>query len=151
MKYFTFHELTFSHTAAMLGIDNTPTAEEAASLYALVDNVLDPAREKYGAPIIVSSGYRCKALNDALKKASKTSQHMRGEAADLVTGDPQINAHLARIIHDLGVYDQLILENANSDGTLCDWVHVSYSKSGNRKQVLIKVKGIKGWKPFKFI
>lgn len=149
MKYFTFHELTSSATAARLGIDNTPTAEEAANIHALVENVLDPAREKYGCPIIVNSGYRCAKLNSIVGGVAN-SQHTKGEAADITTGKPSINAYLARIIHDLGTYDQIILENANSDGTLCDWVHVSFSKSGNRKQVLIKVKGVNGYKPYKF-
>lgn len=149
MKYFTFHELAHSNTAARLRIDNTPTAEEAANIHALVDNVLDPAREKYGCPIFVNSGYRCARLNSIVGGVAN-SQHCKGEAADITTGKPSINACLARIIHDLGVYDQIILENANSDGTLCDWVHVSYSKSGNRKQVLIKVKGVNGYKPYKF-
>lgn len=150
MQYFTLHELTSSTTAARLGIKNQPSAEEIVALCDLVDNVLDPARRKYGHPITVSSGYRCKALNDALKKASKTSQHMHGEAADLITGDPRVNARLARIIYDLGVFDQLILEEANADGTMCDWVHVSYSRSGNRKEVRIKVKGEIHSKPYQF-
>ncbi|MBQ5635154.1 MAG: peptidase M15 [Alistipes sp.] len=149
MKYFTFHELTNSATAARLGIDNTPTAEEAASIHALVENVLDPAREKYGCPIIVNSGYRCARLNKAVGGV-ENSQHCKGEAADITTGKPSMNAYLARIIHDLGVYDQIILENANNNGTLCDWVHVSYCRSGNRKQILLKIKGVSGYKKFSF-
>ena len=56
MKHFTIRELTKSRTAAKLGIDNTPTPEITRRLNALVDKVLDPLREKFGAPIIVTSG-----------------------------------------------------------------------------------------------
>ena len=149
MKYFTFHELTNSATAARLGIDNKPTAEEAASIHALVENVLDPAREKYGCPIIVNSGYRCAKLNSIVGGVAN-SQHCKGEAADLYAGGAENNARLARIIAEQGNFDQIILENANSDGTLCDWVHVSYCRSGNRKQILLKIKGVSGYKKFSF-
>lgn len=149
MKYFTLDELTRSATASRLGIKNQPTAEEYQALTLLGDNVLDPARTKYGRPVIVTSGYRSPELNKAIGGATN-SQHSKGEAADLVAGTPEDNARLARIIYDQGRYDQLILEDANTAGTLCDWVHVSYSRTGNRRQTLIKLKGIKGYKPFKF-
>lgn len=149
MKYFTLHELTKSETASRLGISNEPTAEECAALIALADNVLDPARKKYGKPIFVSSGYRCQALNKAVGGAPN-SQHVKGEAADIYTDTAECNARLARIIYEQGHFDQLILENANTNGTQCNWVHVSYSRTGNRKQVLIKIKGVKGYKPYQF-
>ena len=59
MKYFTIVELTKSATASRRGIDNTPSSTIKANLTELVDNILDPLREAWGAPIIVSSGYRC--------------------------------------------------------------------------------------------
>ena len=63
MKYFTIQELTASATAKRKCIDNTPDAKAVASLTALVANVLDPLREAYGKPIVVTSGYRCPKLN----------------------------------------------------------------------------------------
>ena len=77
MKYFTINELCASSTAARLGIRNIPNEEIKSNLIALVDNVLDPLRTSYGKPIIVSSGYRCLALNQAVG-GSKTSQHVKG-------------------------------------------------------------------------
>jgi len=82
MKYFTINELCASATASRLGIQNIPTEEIKTNLIALVDNVLDPLRTEYGKPIIVSSGFRCKMLNLAIG-GSKTSQHMKGQAADI--------------------------------------------------------------------
>lgn len=131
MKYFTEKELTKSPTANRLKINNTPTASVRANLKSLVDNILDPLREAWGAPIIVSSGYRCPKLNSAVGGA-KTSQHMYGQAADIrtVSDKPSDNKKLFDLIQKLGLpYDQLIDEYGYN------WIHVSYS-SRNRRQIL---------------
>lgn len=130
MKYFTIAELCRSNTADRLGINNRCKKEHVENLTALVDNVLDPLREWYGKPLIVSSGYRCPELNAAVK-GSKTSQHMSGQAADIDTGDRQQNKLLFEYIKKNLPYDQLIDESNFA------WVHVSYRADGNnRKQVL---------------
>ena len=96
---------------------------------ALVDNVLDPLREAYGKPIRVNSGFRCPALNKAVK-GSATSDHMAGRAADITGGSPKEHKRLFYLIQELGLpFDQLIDEKRFS------WVHVSYRKEGNRKEV----------------
>lgn len=66
MKYFSIRELSSSATAVRKGIDNTPDARVKANLTALVANVLDPVRERYGKPIVVTSGYRSEKLNRAI-------------------------------------------------------------------------------------
>ncbi|MCC8131340.1 MAG: D-Ala-D-Ala carboxypeptidase family metallohydrolase [Ruminococcus sp.] len=133
MKYFTIEELTRSDTATKRGIDNTPTAEAVRNLTTLVDKVLDPLRTAWGGPIVVNSGYRCKALNDAVG-GSKTSDHMTGRAADIEAADRSkaSNTKLFNLIQSLGLsFDQLIDESGMS------WVHVSYrSEAENRKQIL---------------
>lgn len=130
MRYFTIAELCRSNTADRLGINNRCRQEHVTALTALVDNVLDPLREWYGKPLIVSSGYRCPELNAAVK-GSRTSQHMSGQAADIDTGDRQQNKLLFEYIKKNLPYDQLIDESNFA------WVHVSYRSVGeNRKQVL---------------
>lgn len=130
MKYFTMKELAKSSTADKLGIDNTPTSEASAQLSNLVTHVLDPLREMYGKAITVNSGYRCPKLNAAVGGA-KTSQHMRGEAADITVGSKTENKKLFELIRDNLPFDQLLNESDYS------WVHVSYvSSSKNRKQIL---------------
>lgn len=129
MKYFTIEELCQSDKARQMGIDNTPTEDVIDSLSDLVENVLDPAREKIGKPVAVSSGYRCPELNRAVGGVV-TSQHVKGEAADLTTGNRKENKRLFQIIRDNLPFDQLIDEYDYS------WVHVSYRRSGNRKQIL---------------
>lgn len=135
MKYFTIQELTKSATAQRKGIDNTPSVQVRANLTALVEKVLDPLREAYGKPIIVTSGYRCEKLNKAVGGAA-SSQHVKGEAADIrsVEDTPEENKKLFDLIVKLGLpFDQLINEYGY------DWVHVSFS-SRHRRQKLKAVK-----------
>lgn len=97
------------------------------NIVALVDNVLDPARQKYGGPVLVNSGYRCPKHN-ALVGGVVNSQHMKGEAADIRCAD---NKLLAEIIEQKGNFDQLIIYPT--------FLHVSYKRHGNnRKQIIIK-------------
>lgn len=133
MKHFTLDELCRSDTATRQGIDNRPPQGVTDNLALLVAHVLDPLREAYGRPIRVTSGYRCKALNEAVD-GSPTSDHMQGRAADIV-GTPATrkeNRRLLALVQSLGLpFDQLIDEQ---DG---QWVHVSYrGPAENRRQVM---------------
>jgi len=85
MRYFTISEMLRSDTALKMGIWNGANLEHEENMRALVENVLDPLRARYGHPIYVSSGYRCPKLNNAVNGAIN-SQHMRGEAADIYAG-----------------------------------------------------------------
>lgn len=129
MKYFTLYELCKSDTAKKQNIDNFPTWEVVDNLKELVENVLDPLREWFKKPIYVNSGFRCKALNEAVK-GSNTSDHMSGRAADIDAGSVEENKKLFNYIKDNFEFDQLIDEKGLS------WVHVSFKKNNNRKQVL---------------
>ena len=129
MKYFTLKELTRSVTAKNKGIDNTPGEVEKNNLIALVENVLDPLREAWGQPIIITSGYRCPALNRAVG-GSATSQHVKGEAADIRTVSDTVedNKALYELIKILNLpIDQCINEYGY------DWIHVSYSPKNRKK------------------
>ena len=77
-KYFTLEEMTASPTARRLSIDNTPTPRIVENLQLLVDHVLDPLRQKWGQPIVVTSGYRCPKLNAVVHGATR-SQHIYGQ------------------------------------------------------------------------
>ena len=142
MKYFTISEMLYSPTAVKRGIWNGCDRNQEDNLVALVDNVLDPARQKYGKAVHVSSGYRCPQLNTLIHGALE-SQHLRGEAADLTTdAGPQGNLELARLIIASGKFDQVILENIPGTSLLPDWVHVSWKRNGrNRGEVRKKVAG----------
>ena len=83
MQHFTIQELSASATAERLTIDNTPPRAAQRMLTILVEQLLDPIRRRYGAPIIVTSGYRCPALNTAVGGVAN-SHHIVGCAADIV-------------------------------------------------------------------
>ena len=130
-KYFTINELTKSSTAQRLGINNTPAQKVKDNLNNLIDKILDPLREAYQHPIIVSSGYRCKDLNKAVGGAA-SSQHSLGMAADIhtVSNNKESNKQLFELIKSLKLpFDQLINEYNYT------WIHVSYSPR-NRRQIL---------------
>lgn len=134
MKYFTIKELCRSATASAKGIDNTPTPDIRQKLQSLIEKLLDPIRETWGCPITVNSGYRCPALNKAVGGVA-TSQHQKGEAADLNAGSPGKNKMLFDKIVDMqkaGLieFDQLI------DEARYQWVHISYRKGNNRNHTL---------------
>lgn len=123
---------------------------------ALVDNVLDPVREKFWKAIKTNSFYRCEKHNRAVG-GSKNSQHMclgGSAAADICTGEKTANMQefktqnmeISRLIVKGGKFDQLILENVGEDDLLPAWVHVSWRRDGpNRGQILKKVVGKVGY------
>lgn len=114
---------------------------------ALVCEVLDPAREKLGSPIVVNSGYRCPKHNKEVGGVPN-SQHMRGEACDIRCTD---NKRLVQIIEQGGKFDQLIiyptLTSSSSDATrdssselgspslLPRFIHVSWKRSGKNRRM----------------
>lgn len=134
MKYFTISELTKSATAMRKKIDNTPTEAVKKNLTALVEKVLDPLREAWGQPIVVSSGYRSPILNRAVGGVS-SSQHILGQVADIhtVSDKPSENKKLYDLIKKLKLpVDQCINEYGYN------WIHVSYGPRNRRSYFSIK-------------
>lgn len=80
--HFKLSEFVSSETATKQGIENNPSPEAVENLRLLSVHTLEPLREALGLPIVITSGYRCKALNDLIAHHSQRSQHMQGRAAD---------------------------------------------------------------------
>ena len=120
-----------SNTASRMGLKNHATPEVINNLQHLVQFVLQPLREKLGA-IRITSGYRSPQLNRAIK-GSRNSAHKRGEASDIIiVRDGKMDNKLifdAVIELDLE-FDQMIWEFGGK------WIHISYVKNNNRKQIL---------------
>lgn len=122
-KDFSYREFERSEVADAKHICNVITSFEVRdSIQALTENVLQPLRDAWGKPLKVNSGYRCKALNAAVGGVP-TSQHVKGEAADIATGDP---VKLARLAVKLGLpFDQMILYPT--------FVHFSHRLNGEQR------------------
>lgn len=138
---FSLEEMIFSETASRKGFDNRPTAKEIANLVR-VATLLEQVRKVINKPIQVTSGYRCKELNQAIG-SSETSQHRLGCAADIKVSGMTPDAIVRAIIESDIQYDQLIRE-------FDSWVHISVPNEANmtpRNQTLIIDKS--GTRPYK--
>ena len=135
---FTLKELTKSDTATRLGLDNMPDDAALENLKTLCEKVLQPVRDHFGKSVTVNSGYRSPESNAAVG-GSKTSDHCKGQAADIEI-DGVDNPDLAQWIMDNLDYTQLILEFYERGKGSSGWVHVSYDPNNLKKQELTAVK-----------
>ena len=131
---FTLSELTKSQTAVRKNIKNEPSTAHVENLIHLAETVLQPVRDHFGKPVVISSGYRSPELCEAIGSSSK-SQHARGEAADFEIMGVD-NMQLAMWINKNTDFDQLILEFYEPGDPNSGWVHCSAVKEGSRAQVL---------------
>lgn len=133
-KDFSYSEFEQSEKAEELGIVNViPTARVRDSIDALVFNVLQPLRTAWGAELVINSGYRCPELNEAVD-GELTSQHLKGEAADVRCFNP---IKLARLAVKLGLpFDQMGLYNT--------FVHFSHKLGGPQRGEIFYNKNYEG-------
>ena len=136
--HFSLAELTAtSHRQ----FDNTPNEEETANLQKLAEFLEQVKTALDGKPIMVTSGFRCKAVNDSVGSSDK-SQHRTGSAADFkvpgMTPDAVVRAIMAAGLP----YDQIIREFSDpvAGG---GWTHVSISPSPRRQALIIDRAGVR--------
>jgi hypothetical protein len=127
---FSLAELTKTNVRQF---DNTPSMQVIDNLQVLVDNVLQPIRNKFG-PVTVTSGYRSPDVNKAIG-GSATSDHCFGFAADFEVAGVD-NKELARWVADNLKFKQLILEFYTKGVPDSGWVHVSYDKTNLTQKVM---------------
>jgi len=130
-EHFILDEFTRSTTASRLKIDNRVPDELMANIQ-LTAIKLELVRKALGKAIIITSGYRCPALNTRVGGAS-TSAHTKGLAVDFHSsyGTPK---EICQRLIDAGVqFDKLIQEHNQ-------WVHIGFSPSNNRQIVLTAIK-----------
>lgn len=129
--HFTLAELTATRT----GLPNTPGDAEVAKLVRVAE-MLEVIRAHFGRPIAVHSGYRSPRVNAAIG-GSKTSQHMRAEAADFhVDGVPLVEVFDWIRLHSGMKWSQMILEGASPAHPT--WIHIGLPDywKGEQQQVL---------------
>ncbi len=125
-EHFTYGEVIGSKIADNLGMDNELPPEYFPKVELMARDVLEKVREHFKTPVIITSWYRCPALNQMISN-NPDSQHTKGEAVDFkVKGVKDVD--VVKYIYDNLVFDQLILERS--------WVHISLKDSSNRKEVL---------------
>lgn len=132
MRYFKFIEMINSAKAAEFSIDNFPKDCDIIDNIIYTMECLDKIREEYGLPLYITSGYRCPDLNTKVG-GKETSQHLKGRAADINLGSVEKNRAFFNWVvcnRENIEFDQLIDESHFS------WVHISFKKENNRKQVL---------------
>lgn len=123
--HFSLKEMTDSQTAVKYGIANVPSPEAVENLRALCVHTLEPLREALGLPIIITSGFRTKALNDKLAHSSERSQHMQGLAADFY-------------VSSAGSIVQGSSQGSGAGGTWTSEATKSSAKVQGRRELLIK-------------
>ena len=129
MQYFKFIEMIRSAKADEFSIDNFPKDCDVIDNIIFTMECLDKIRDEYGLPLYISSGYRCPELNKKVGGKEK-SQHLKGQAADINLGSVEKNRAFFNWCQFNADFDQLI------DESNYQWVHISFKKSGNRKQIL---------------
>ena len=136
----SYKEATYSETAKRLGISNKPKKEHIENMELIAEKIFQPLREWVDHPIRINSFYRSEELNTRVG-GSVSSAHIKGLAIDLNSLGEKTNLDLLHYIMDNLEFDILINEYPDLNGEP-KWVHVSWNKKKNRKQVLeIKRKG----------
>ena len=138
-RHFKLKHLIYSNTAKNNSINNFPGVDSSPSQTEVVENlrslmnvVVDPIVDVY-PDLIITSGYRCIALNSRLG-GSSTSQHVFGQAVDIQIPGLSTADVYNYIYYQVTGWDQLIWEYPERGGS--SWVHVSYSSRNRRKTTL---------------
>lgn len=132
-KHVTYAEATQTNQKSL---PNIPSTEQLARITLLCEKVFEPLREWVDAPIKINSIFRSPQVNRAIG-GSKNSQHMAMDGCAMDIDDTfghKTNAEMFNWIKNNLTFDQLIWEFGDDNNP--NWVHVSYRKHGNRKQVL---------------
>lgn len=134
--YFTIKELSYSKTAEEKNINNSPDINIQEHLKELI-KFLNPLREAWGGPILVSSGFRCPELNKAVN-GSETSAHLTGYAVDLVPANGKMDAFKKFIVDYMKIrmFDQCIIEKSGKT----EWIHIGlYNAKGQQRKMIFNI------------
>ena len=131
-KNFTLDELTVTSTSG----SNIPPGIHKEKLLYVCQFQLQPIRDKFGR-VDVNSGYRSEAVNLAIG-GSETSQHCKGEAADIRTPDADLWQVYLWILDNLN-FGQCIYEIKGE----AIWIHISLPRLDKyNQQALLYTNGI---------
>ncbi len=100
---------------------NVPTIQQISNMIYGCRQLLEPAREAIGCPIIINSGFRNADVNRRVGGV-KNSQHLQGQAADIRPKDPTKFQRLVSFLKACEYTDQLL--------TGSGWLHISWRPLG---------------------
>lgn len=126
-QFFTLEEFLTSSTARQRSIENMPSFEIVEHLNELA-LFLDGLRQAWKSGIVISSGYRCDALNKAVNGVSD-SLHKKGWACDMVPANGKFEEFKKFVVNWLKdkKFDELIIERSKN----ATWLHFQlYSNNG---------------------
>ena len=157
-EHFCLDDIIKSGCANDLGIDNYPCEAAKNQLIKLCNTIMEKiwvkAEKEIGKGIIVNSTYRSKTVNDALGNkmynnskprcynngytASKTSQHMKGEAIDISYSGKERQSNNKKLFD---MIKQMIKDNEITIGQLINennyqWVHVSLGTANQELKMI---------------
>ena len=143
-EHFTLEELTYSQTAKAKGLKNEPDAVQSVHLCRMIYEVIEPFRQRWGAPIRITSGFRGFEKIAKLATSSATSVHPEGLAVDMQPEDmsriKEFKQAFRDYLHEENIpYDQYIDERRGES----EWVHFGhFTVSGKQRcQDLITTDG----------
>ena len=128
-QHFTLEEMTASKTARKMHIDNTPSSDAIKNLKILCTQILEPARQRFGRPLTITSGFRCSKLN-RLVGGKPNSYHLKGMAADIRISDFQSAKRLVELLNEQQLCDLVLVEYSRAGG---QWLHVQFSRNPRHK------------------
>jgi hypothetical protein len=142
---FDHREFEKSRKADEIGAMNEMGTTQLSNCTALCEEILQPLRTKIGISIEISSGYRCKAVNNAVG-SSEGSHHRYGynhAAADLQIADKiskRHNVSALKQLYKMAIadnlpFDQMIFEKKYKGNRVSYWLHISHKKHGNNRQM----------------
>ena len=142
--HFSLAEFCASQTAGRLGINNDLPLELYETAKRTAEGLEKVRLRLRSHPILISSGYRCLALNSAVG-SKNTSQHVKAEAVDFTCPTfGSVNQVIEAIIDSDIKYSQLLSEFVGPDGS-GGWCHISFDGSNKRQALIIDKTGTRPW------
>ncbi len=121
--------IAFDNPLSVASVGGLSREEIVCNLKLLSINCLEPIYDRYSNAFVTNTW--------RLPSGNPNSQHPKGMAADLQFRGVKKSDYyqIAQVIKDLVPFDQLLLEYKTT-GTGLPWIHISFNKAGNRKQIL---------------